>query len=333
MHPFVHCTHHRATHCIRALTLLFIMAALTVMRLDRARAQMGSFPTTFPFSWSEFVRGYYPGFFTVTNYWTAGGKANGPIYTTTTPIYDTEKGPDTASLDTVGAATFQYVLWEGYARGRQHAFGAGFFGGFNLTDTKETTNWSYIQIYKDTTTSRGKWAIDDSTSLPIHPRGRVNGEVTVNYGMNPGWKYPGTQYGFLDLPFDLNRQPAETVSFETALVSYDANSVTIRGDWTWSFTTAYDPIYQTEKLSGQPVIAQAQASSDLLNLYQTTYPGVTYYQAPLPNADVPEPGSVALCVSLSAAAIGLWVRCRRGGRSRFSPAVPARIGANQRRMV
>jgi hypothetical protein len=235
---------------------------------------------------------------TVQQYVNPDGSASGSVIDFSTPVYMANLNPlptDTMvnGLELVGTSSFQFVLWKGSSAGvagTTNRFGAALMGGLNLTDqTDAGTSFSFLQVYHDAANPNG--TIDFAGAA-----GRVNSTVAPRFGGTPGWDFAGTQYDYFDVPYDLTGSPNETVSFETALVSYTANSVQILGDYTWSFTTGTNGNPQSF-VTGLSVQEQTAASDTLLALYGAANPGIAYLQMA---AAVPEPATpLLLALTLS----------------------------------
>jgi len=289
----------------RSLAAIAIAAGLAI----QAVASQSALPAAPTFTWGTFGSGLVISPITVQQYVNPDGSAGGSVFNFNAQVFELNPTPlptDTLvnGLELIGNASFQFVLWKGSATGgvagATNRFGAALFGGFNLTATDVGTNFSFLQIYTDATSTAG--TIDGGGY-----RGKFNAEIP-RYGATPGWDFAGTQYDFFDVPFDLAGNPSESVSFETALVSYTANTVQILGDYTWNFTTGAGGNPQSF-LTGAPVAEQPAASATLLDLYGTANPGVTYVQI-----SVPEPSTAGLFVT-AGITILLW-RDRRGASLR-----------------
>jgi hypothetical protein len=142
--------------------------------------------------------------------------------------------------------------------------------------------------------------------------GKFNGMIP-RWSANPtgpGWNYGANayQYQLWDVPFDfVGGSPLENVTFETALVNYTALSVNVMADFTWSFDTL------TGALTGQQIAIQGAASSNLLTLYTSWFPGVSYTNGVLAPATVPEPVAWASMI-FGLGAVGVSLRRRRSAR-------------------
>jgi len=200
----------------------------------------------------------------------------------------------------LGNLSFQNVLWDGAGQpisSQTLSGGAITMGGFNLTDTAEGGNYAFLQIYKDNAFPNG--TIDGGSYY-----GKVNFDIPGYQGSPYGWNHLGTQYNFLDIPFDTVAQPQGTVSFETALVQYSGNTINILADLIWSYTTGYS-INNCVGLSlnvtcfgvtgGSQLSIQNTASPTLLNLYNSAYgPSGFVYNNLVTPAPVPLPAAVWL---------------------------------------
>jgi hypothetical protein len=201
----------------------------------------------------------------------AGGDVKtepGGIIAYNVPVFDIDPDPNEVSPEQIGNLDFQFMLWTASSAGPNgvtDTFGASIFGGFNLTDTDDAgTRFAFLQIYTDNSFPNGK--VDGGGW-----QGKTNGDIP-GYGFGNGnWNYAGTQYDYLDNPFDRstrlpNNGNTETVSFETALDCYtDTGTLSILSDFTWGFTVTNNNGNYT--LTGTGPAQQASASNSLINLY------------------------------------------------------------------
>ncbi len=300
---------------------LFFWSAVLFLGLagSPASATMFDLPAAPPFSWGSFGGGLTISPITAREYVSPGGVAGASVDTLALPVYARHVGaPDgdpTLPCDhghrceQIGNASFEFALWRGSQPGSSLAInrvGAAIFGGFQLTDAAELgSNYSFLQIYSDAFSPAG--TIDGGGYT-----GKVNGQIP-RYNANPGWNYGGSiyQYDFFDVPFDrVGQDPAEQVSFETALVNVDllTSTLTILADFTWSFTTAAG-VSSNDFLTGALIASAAAPSSGLLDLYSSSFPGVTYRNGIVTIDSVPEPpGWMMFATALFAWA---WIAWRR----------------------
>lgn len=273
---------------------LFLVVTGILWPIVSTSASQIALPASPPYSWGTFGLGLVISPITVQQYVNLDGTAGGSVLNFSSPVY----APTAGAPELIGTSNFEFALWKGSATGgaagTTNRYGAVLFGGFDLTAADVGTNFSFLQIYTDASSPTG--TIDGGGYA-----GKVNSQIP-RYGSTPGWDFAGTQYDFFDVPFDQPGNPNETVLFETALVSYTANTVQILGDYTWSFTTGANGNPQSF-LTGTAVTQQALASTTLLNLYSNANPGVTYLQIA-----VPEPASV---VFFGVAIVSLMTRRRR----------------------
>jgi hypothetical protein len=251
-----------------ALALQLIVAASASADIQTALPPPGNIP----YSWGIFGNDGSRSPYTVNGYFTTAGAANGPIYTLNTPVLDIDPDKNEAGLvngrENIGNLNFQYALWQGTRMNPAGtAVGAALFGGFNRTDLTDVNgNFAFLQIFRDN--ANPNWRVDGGGWF-----GKTNGTVSNLYNQNPGWNYAGTQYDYLDRPFDrVGTDPQETVSFETALVNYNPSfngrrTEVILADFTWSFTWSQDPTTKAITLTGTAPTSQAAASATLINLY------------------------------------------------------------------
>ena len=230
-----------------------------------------SLPANAGYPWSNFnVGGGY-----VTDYLKNDGSAGGTITTYTANVFDidpdpNERDPLVNGKENIGSLTFQYVLYKEASGGQGTAadsLGAALFGGFHLTDTNDLNNrFAFLQIVNQVG-GAGYPKVDGGGY-----RGKTNGDIpgyVANPGNQAGWNFAGTEFDYFDNPVrGLNT--GQTVNFETALVNYNANTVVILADFTWSFTA------NGNNSSGTAPTTQALASNTLINLYQAANPNTTY---------------------------------------------------------
>jgi len=263
----------------RLIATILLLAPLAAA--PAARAVETSLPasTTPTFTWGHFGTGLLISNITVQGYNTPSGAPGGSVATLDMPVYAVDPDPlagdptvpcGAGTCEQIGIMTFQYVLWRGSVSGLYgptNRFGAAVLGGFKLTDATEMgTNFSFLQTYTDA-----------SSSTPVIDGGGASGKVNAQiprYVADPnaiaaGWRFGGTdyQYSFFDVPFDwLGVSPAETVSFETALVATDATGTNqqILEDFTWSFTTDLTGGVLA-KLTGTPPTPQPPSPSPPTN--------------------------------------------------------------------
>jgi hypothetical protein len=282
----------RILRCAAKLALLIVSASA-----GPALAAMADLPAAPTFSWGQFGAGLNISGITVQKYVNLDGTDGGSVINYSAPV--SAPIPAAATPELIGNAKFEYVLWKGSnagSAGATNRFGAALFGGLNLTASNAGSNFSFLQIYTDASTG-ASGVIDGGGYF-----GKFN-SLIPRFGSTPGWDFepPDYQYDFFDVPFDPSGTVSETVSFETALVSYDATSVQILGDYTWSFTTGANGNPQSF-LTGSSVIEHAQASAVLLGLYEAAYPSIAYRQI------VPEPSALLLAACLVCLP---WSRRRR----------------------
>jgi len=280
------------------------------------------------FGWGQFGGGLSISNITVQQYVTPSGAPSGAIDVVNAAIYapDTSPGdgdPTVAcnggqSCALIGNLQFQFALWRGSTLGPAGAInrvGATVFGGFQLFDSVDLgTDFSFLQIYTDSGSPNG--TIDGGGF-----DGKVNSGIP-RYNPDPGspfggWNYGGTayQYDFFDVPFDRpGIDPAEDVLFETALTALDpvTGAVDILADFTWDFSTLDGPAPH-DFLTGDPITFQNAPSDRLLQLYENSFPTVSYRNgiAAL-DITVPEPSGLAVVAS----GIGFTLAFGRIGKRR-----------------
>lgn len=257
-------------------------------------------------------------------YITPNGNNNGSVQNFNADIYYADSTPGDSDLtstcgngspcEKLGNLSFQNVLWDGAGKpvsAQTLSGGAITLGGFNLTDTAEGGNYAYLQIYSDNAFPTG--TIDGGNYY-----GKVNSDIPGYMGSPNGWNYLGTQYNFLDIPFDTVNQPEGKVSFETALVQYNGNNVNILADLTWSYTTGYSLSNCVGSASsatcfgvtgGSQLTLQNTASQNLLDLYNTAYGSSGYiYNNLVTTAPVPLPSSFWLFIPGLLSVFGFSIR-------------------------
>jgi hypothetical protein len=239
------------------------------------------------------------------NYADTNGGLTGTVQNLTATIYYADPTPGDTDLnytcgngqacEQLGTISFQNVLWDGAGQpgnASNLSGGAITMGGFNLTDITEGGNYAFIQIYKDNAEPNG--IIDGGKYY-----GKANYDIPGYNGFPNGWSQIGSQYNYLDIPYDTVNASQGQVSFETALVQYNANTVNILADFTWSYTTGLGTANCFGVAaaatcfgvtSGSHITLQASASQTMLDLYRAQYPGITYNDA-VTSAPVPLPGA------------------------------------------
>lgn len=274
-------------------------AALLLFGADAGAAIQTQLKAAPGYNWGDFgVQGDW-----VLDYRQPNGAAGGAVIPFAVDVSDIDPDPNEISPEKIGKLDFQFVLWRGNARddgtdNTVRRVGAAIMGGFHKTDVDDLNRqFSFLQIYTDNANPNG---VVDGGGY----RGKVNGDIAA-WNQNPGHNYAGTEWDYFDNPYDPATR-AETVSFETALVCYDATQVVILADFTWSFTS--DGL---GGVTGSAITAQNSASNKLMNLYGALLPnGGTLSNIGVASCHaVPEPTAL-LSAGVGFLGIGLVVRRR-----------------------
>jgi hypothetical protein len=262
-------------------------------------------PSRLPFSLAQIVPSTTAGRFTIQEYRTLDGSADGSVTPFVRPVFDGGSSSAQSGDNPIGTVRWEFALFRGSSAGAAgpiDGVGAALMGGFQETASIPAgTHLGFLQVFTD---SFGT-GVDGGG-----PHGKVNGDIP-DWNRNPGWNFDGdrTRFDYFDIPFDSTTLAAETVSFETALAAWSGSSVLILDDVTWRFNANADNpgdlagMAPTERLGG--------ASNRLLGLYRNTFPSVTYLnigQGTL--SDLPEP-SLELAVAIFAVIASRRLRLRR----------------------
>lgn len=247
---------------VHLFTLIAISFAYPLATQAATKTGLGEAP---PFSWGAYAPGTGVAGITVQDYRNTDGTAGGGVINYNKTVWDNDPDPLEPPIENVGNISFQYLLYRGStggAGGATNRVGAALMGGFHLTDLDDLgVNFGFWQIYTDNAAPGG--VIDGGGY-----QGKTNGQIPA-YNVDPGWNYAGTEYDYFDIPANTVASGAETVSFETALVCYNATTVHVMADFTWSFTS--DGL---GGVTGTAPTEQAAASNMMMNLYSPLNPGL-----------------------------------------------------------